>query len=449
MIFTIFFRMLAGFLVQYMPFAVLCFFTFKNELRFSTKRHILITSIILFMSAAIFAASALFLLGVSEDNRFSYVNNVFIFLLLPNFLWFAYSVTAEFYKKLFIFSYALTSAYFTASISDFIAFNLSDCYFHALPYGGFTIIVLLISDILFLFPFIGILKKFYTPSLVYMKTGTGVLLSIVSIVFFILLGIFTTVDKSNFSDSLSIIFYIGFLGAIFLAYIVLFNLYILVNEKSFVQKEYMVAKNEAALLDVEYRNIMGNIETVKKMRHDLRHHLLVLQGMLSSQNYSKAGDYIGEYLSDIKELRLNTFSDNKVENIFLAHYASLADRHNIDFTYKTAIPSDLNVYDSDFSVVLGNILENAFEACKRIDGDGKYIKINNFVKNNFLIITVSNSCAENLKKDGDNFLSQKENHTGIGLSSIESIAKKYNGAAKFSNKGFEFHCHVMLQLNAV
>ena len=63
-----------------------------------------------------------------------------------------------------------------------------------------------------------------------------------------------------------------------------------------------------------------------------------------------------------------------------------------------------------------------------------------------LAITVDNSFYEDVKKRDGQYISNKPNHTGLGLSNIQMIADKYEGGVEFTHDLHVFHSSVMLAI---
>ena len=97
----------------------------------------------------------------------------------------------------------------------------------------------------------------------------------------------------------------------------------------------------------------------------------------------------------------------------------------------------------DAGILLGNILDNAIEACERINKDRRWIKIDIFRQKNILFIKVCNTKNKELANISKSSKRDVYNH-GIGVSSIESIVKKYDGYVEFADKGEKFEVDVSL-----
>ena len=120
---------------------------------------------------------------------------------------------------------------------------------------------------------------------------------------------------------------------------------------------------------------------------------------------------------------------------------------------KLLFPKELAIHSYDIGVVLGNAVDNAMEACRRLrekepEAD-VFIRLCSLQKGNLLILKVENSFDGRLvRKPQKEFpmtdKADRENH-GIGLANIKSTAEKYQGTMDFKVKGRVFILSVMMK----
>lgn len=130
----------------------------------------------------------------------------------------------------------------------------------------------------------------------------------------------------------------------------------------------------------------------------------------------------------------------------ISYYAMLARDCRIQFQVQVDYPDDCLVTVTDITVLLGNLLENAVEACRREEGRNRFIKLRVRRRNRWqLLILVDNSCAKTVLFEGGTPQSSKREGAGIGISSICEIAGRYGGAARFEHKDGVFYASVYLR----
>ena len=104
-------------------------------------------------------------------------------------------------------------------------------------------------------------------------------------------------------------------------------------------------------------------------------------------------------------------------------------------------------------MILNNLLDNAIEACRKIEKEKRYIRLSLKRKDNFLLITVENSFDGILQQAEDGLpRTMKETELpeilmehGVGLRNVRELAERYFGAGNIEAKGNRFKVTVMLQ----
>ncbi len=131
-------------------------------------------------------------------------------------------------------------------------------------------------------------------------------------------------------------------------------------------------------------------------------------------------------------------------NTVADYYRMLSAEQDICFSARIAIPADLAVQDIDLSVLIGNLLENAFDAALLVEGEARFIRFNMACFGKMLAVTVDNGFNGTVKMEAGRYLSTKDQHSGFGLASVEAIAEKYSGGVEFTHEAEVFHSSVML-----
>jgi len=202
--------------------------------------------------------------------------------------------------------------------------------------------------------------------------------------------------------------------------------------------------NQLALQGVNYKMLQTHMDEVKKARHDLRHHLSVIQAFIDTGEEEKLAQYVSEYRAALPHDTVIAYCENYAINSVLLYYTSLAKKEGININVHTELPESVNVNDSDLCIIFGNSIENAIEACTRVEKD-KFINIKSMIIGDMLAIIIDNSFDGIITKRGGSFVSRKESGGGIGVSSVKNIVRKYNGESRFEIKGKVFQASFMLQ----
>ena len=98
------------------------------------------------------------------------------------------------------------------------------------------------------------------------------------------------------------------------------------------------------------------------------------------------------------------------------------------------------IQDIDLIIIMGNIIDNAIEASKKVESGYLDIKIFETQKGHFLMIRVENKFNGIVKRQGDSFHTTKENESkhGIGLKNVKDCIKKYDGILQIDTENNVF-----------
>lgn len=198
----------------------------------------------------------------------------------------------------------------------------------------------------------------------------------------------------------------------------------------------------------ESRNIY---KTMRGWRHDYHSHLQALKAYLAEGRLAEAQQYLNNLETDLDEIRPLFESENASLDAVLNSKLSLAMSRNIEVRYKVEAPPIQTVSDIDLCVVIGNLLDNAMEACEGMPeagrGEaGKFIRVYIGVFREQLYISVVNSTAEHVRRLDEEYISQKRGNHGHGLLRIDRVVKKYDGFINRKNEPGVFATEIMLPL---
>lgn len=227
--------------------------------------------------------------------------------------------------------------------------------------------------------------------------------------------------------------------------------YILVNSLESVRLQGEAeerARNQEqfiALQHNQYIQLQRQIEETRQARHDLRQHLHMIQAYLDKGDNEQLKEYIRKYG---EKLPLNTgkiYCSNYAVDTVVRYYAEKAENANIRFDTQLQLPKTLPIEEPDICILLGNLLENAVDACCRITDQHTFIKIHAQIAGDSAIsITVDNSCPTMPTVKNQQLQSTKHPTSGLGTLSIRNIAAQYHGFADFQYENNVFYASVFL-----
>ena len=212
-----------------------------------------------------------------------------------------------------------------------------------------------------------------------------------------------------------------------------------------LKSENRAINRQLSLQGEHYSILQTHIAETKRAEHDLRHHLSVIQSYNNAGDNKKLEEYLNDYIGSMPVKTDMTFCDNFAVSSLLQYYTGIAKRDNIEIDVSTVVPAETGVSDSDLCIIFGNCVENAIEACRKLDGE-KFVKIRSMHTGKLLTINISNSFDGTLNKDGERFISRKHEGEGIGISSVKAVVDKYGESARFEADGNVFRAVIILRV---
>lgn len=187
-----------------------------------------------------------------------------------------------------------------------------------------------------------------------------------------------------------------------------------------------------------YKNLAAaNFET-RRFKHDFKNMSIAIEKLLADGQQEQALALLQKYNNT-----LNTpgafhpafDTGNSIADALLTDKSEKASVINAEITFNGAIPQDA-LSPTDLCVILGNTLDNAIEACQKLDPKTyKTIAIHCNCSSGFLFLSISNPVSEKVIIH-DNYISTtKENKTlhGFGLYSLHSVVTRYDGEVRLSS----------------
>ena len=204
------------------------------------------------------------------------------------------------------------------------------------------------------------------------------------------------------------------------------------------------------LINMQLRSLRSEIEQAKKsehnmsiLRHDMRHHLMILQTYVQNQETDKALDYIQQIHQTYENTIIRTFSQNELLNSILSIYSSRLQELGIAFHAQVAAPKDLPCSEMIFCAILSNILENAMNAVKDLSQENRRIELHIFEKMNHLMLLEKNPApVPPVFSDGIP-VTRRSGH-GLGVKSIIYYVESQQGQYQFFMEGTDFAVRIIL-----
>ncbi|HEX2945736.1 MAG TPA: GHKL domain-containing protein [Clostridia bacterium] len=213
-----------------------------------------------------------------------------------------------------------------------------------------------------------------------------------------------------------------------------------------VDKRISAYQND--LINKHYDEVENIYRQMRGWRHDYHNHIQTMKAHLVLNQIEELKNYLDKLDTDLTAVDTMLKTGNVMVDAILNSKISLAKSKNISINAKATVPEQLKVSEIDLCVIIGNLLDNAMEAClKQANETDRFIRVYIGKLKEQLYISVSNSVGGEIKKSGKTYISTKDSAThGFGLMRVDRIAEKYGGYVNRQHEEGVFATEIMLPL---
>ena len=179
----------------------------------------------------------------------------------------------------------------------------------------------------------------------------------------------------------------------------------------------------------DYDALCQKMEVGRIYRHDMRHHLAAVEGMLQQEDGGGALQYIQSLRGGLEDVTVSVRCANPAVNAVLTAYIAQAANAGCAMETRLRVPETLPFDETDLCVLLANPLENAIYACQNLPQDQRRIDLRmELTENRRLLVSVENPCPQPVAFGPDGLPDgpKREGH-GLGLQSVKRVVEKYSG----------------------
>ncbi|CEO07919.1 two-component signal transduction sensor histidine kinase [[Clostridium] sordellii] len=212
-----------------------------------------------------------------------------------------------------------------------------------------------------------------------------------------------------------------------------------------LKAENKCIKENIALQYNYYLNMQHSQQKVRNLYHDMKNHMICIEKIYGENDYIKGIN---------KQLNEFTYIYN-TNNIILD--IILNDKRNICENKKIELIADINFKECNFiditdvCSIFSNIIDNAIEACDKIENNKieKKIRLKGTNVNRLYVLKCENTKLNKINKKNELFMTDKKDKFlhGVGIKSIKASVEKYNGNLELNDLGNKFLVNICIPLN--
>ena len=275
-----------------------------------------------------------------------------------------------------------------------------------------------------------VFRKGFNYLMVYADNRLFLLFSLVPLMYYVYALAAVNFNFSSFSSVAS--FFVRLMPhiQILLFYFLVPYIYKSLSEKQAVESTQYALQQK--LISANDRITLLN-ETNTQMavyRHDMRHQLIVLGGLLSGNKIEQAQEFVKAAMADLDAVTPKQFCENETVNLLCSSYYSKAQGLGVSLTIKTLLPKVLPLSDTELCSVVANGLENALLAASQPEVADKWVDFSCEIKQNIFRLQIQNTYTGQVVIRNGLPVSERYGH-GYGCRSIENIVQSNGGLCSF------------------
>lgn len=222
--------------------------------------------------------------------------------------------------------------------------------------------------------------------------------------------------------------------------------------KCYIEKmiDKRISAYQSDLLEKHCDEVENMYRQTRGWRHDYHNHIQTMKAYLAMGELTELEQYLNELDTDLTTVDTVVKTGNVMMDAILNSKISLAKARGIRIDAKAVVPKELAISEVELSLIVGNLMDNAMEACMKIaDEERRFIRVYIDILKGQLYIYVMNSVEETLKRSGRLYLSTKNSnggYHGFGLMRIDKVVERYHGYLDRQDEEGVFATEVMLPL---
>ena len=216
---------------------------------------------------------------------------------------------------------------------------------------------------------------------------------------------------------------------------------VVLSQNAHIKKSNDMYKEHMALQKQYYEHMLLQYEELRKFRHDVKNHMLALNSMCSSEDNTQIKKYLSQLTNEVSSKNPVEYTGNRELDAVIAPFVLEAESKNIKVQFKGIVSDDVAIDMFDMCTIISNLLNNAIEACEKLQEGKRIIELEIAGYNSQIFVMVRNSYdMESIINRRQKFITTKEdklNH-GIGLENVRRTVKKYDGDMRISQENEKF-----------
>ena len=207
-----------------------------------------------------------------------------------------------------------------------------------------------------------------------------------------------------------------------------------------------IAAYQNRLIETHFNEVENMYKQMSGWAHDYRNHLQTMKIFAQEGDLQAVLSYLDELGEDLQEAGPNRLrTGNKMCDTILNSKIAFAEANSIRVTAEANIAIELSISQIDLCIIIGNLMDNAIEACLDLPEDERLIRIYMEMKGTQLYMSFTNTSAgKKRKKTAGRFATTKGEGHGFGLVRVDNIVERHSGYISRNSEEGAYSTEIML-----
>ena len=221
---------------------------------------------------------------------------------------------------------------------------------------------------------------------------------------------------------------VGLFSVDILAYILMIRM----SHKNAERTQFMIDRMQLDVYKEKLDEMEKQYDEIRTIRHDMKNHLQCILALIQKGEYNESQQYVEDILNNklYSEYQFVNTTNNIINVI--TNYKLLLCKNSSIKTVVNISSFELDIDDGDICIILGNLFDNAIEACNKVNDD-KMIFFEISQKKGYVNFVIKNSIEASVLQTNPHLLTSKSNAAwhGLGIRTVKNTVYKYGGMIDF------------------
>lgn len=243
---------------------------------------------------------------------------------------------------------------------------------------------------------------------------------------------------------------VRFMITVIVSCIILTNIVTVCLVTNLGRKNKFAQENKALKLRQNYQQKLidkakEEFETIRKIRHDYKNTYNLIYTLIEENKLEEAQRYIEKNIQSVEPIGTIVNTNSDIVNAIVGSKILTANNKGIKTTFMS-VSNFEGIHDLDISAILGNLYNNAIEACEQCDMDNRMIHLKISENNGAYMISMKNTINKSVIKNNPELMTTKKDRDmhGLGTKIIKDHVNKYNGITDYYEENGYFCCLILL-----